>query len=170
VRIDAPIDVRFEEFWSAFPHRPGDPKSTARKKFREIVDNGIDPALLIERARAHTANTEALPVRYWMKAAKWLDEECWCDQSAPIRGVGAVAAAQAASAAGPLRSPGYKPAAEATPPLVSDIEWRRMLTKFAETNGLPSTWQAMFPGMGLPPANRATRVPPAIRREFGFDG
>jgi hypothetical protein len=170
--VFAPIDVLFEEFWSAFPHRPGDPKREARAVFREIIMNsGVEPALLIERAQAHTANVEELEVRYWMHAVTWLREECWCDQAVhPIRGQGIVAAAREMIArSGPLRSRDEPPAGEArAAPLVSETEWREMLTEFAATNRLSSTWLAMFPGRGLPPQSNATRVPVHICEEFGF--
>jgi hypothetical protein len=157
VRV-SPIDVVFEEFWSAFPHRPGDPKRVARAVFGEIVRGGIEPELLIDRAHAHAANIEGLEPRYWMMAHKWLREECWSEQTVhPIRG-------QAGFDIGD--QPGDERAKGAHE--VSDAEWRARLTEFAATNRLSRTWLAMFPGRGLPPQNAATRVPAHLREEFGF--
>jgi hypothetical protein len=171
VRVSSPIEVMFEEFWSAFPHRPADPKRVARAVFGEIVRSGIDPPLLVERARAHAANIEGLEPRYWTTAHKWLREECWADQTVhPIHSQGIVAAVARVVLAGPLRRSGSDVDERVAKgmPEVSDMEWRAMLTEFATTNRLSATWLAMFPGRGLPPRNNATRVPVHLRKEFGF--
>ena len=173
VHIQAPIEVLFEEFWTKFPHRPGDLKRIARAVFNKIVRSGIEPALLIERAQAHAANIEGLDPRYWTTAHKWLAEECWSDQTVhPIRrrkspaenlyaGFAAAAGFDSGGQTGEERAANHTPE-------VSDAEWRAILIEFVETNRLSSSWLAMFPGRGLAPQNAATRVPMHLRKEFGF--
>ena len=49
--------------------------------------------------------------------------------------------------------------------LVSDDEWRRRLEAHNKAGGNDRSWPQLY---GLPPTHPASRVPKALRKEFGF--
>jgi hypothetical protein len=118
-----PIDA-FERFWSAYSHRPDDPKTRARREWSELMRQGIDPEITI--AAAERQATTIQEPRYARHAWRWLHDREFEDQESAnpfawsrIAGVfsrlrfgsdrygSVVEAAQAALDAGPLKPVNY---------------------------------------------------------------
>jgi hypothetical protein len=72
---------RFEEFWTAYPHRGKlpDPKKPALEKFERKVRDGIDPETIIEGAKryADLVRSEMIEDRFVTTALVWLNQERW---------------------------------------------------------------------------------------------
>lgn len=72
---------RFEEFWTAYPHRGKlpDPKKPACEKFERKVRDGIDPETIIEGAKryAELVRSEMIEDRFVTTALVWLNQERW---------------------------------------------------------------------------------------------
>jgi hypothetical protein len=144
-----PNDELFDRFIGAYPSRGqhANPRKPARAKFTELVRRGIDPEKLIEAAAGYAAAAADLDDRrYVAQAITWLRQGRYDDYaaSAPV--------SLAARAAKGGRS---------------DEQWREILRAYKASGARWSSWPA---GCGLPPQKgNASRVPEAIRMEFGFD-
>ncbi len=169
VCVQAPSDLLFEEMWSALsPHRPGDPKRAARQAFDKLVRGGLDPALLIERARVYVDNIQELDPRYRMNTERWLREECWSDATQlRIEGKGVMAALRQVflRGDGPLQEAPVADPPRASPSAPTNDEWREICRAYKAAGELSRYWLREH---GLPPWNKGTRVPEDIRKEFGF--
>ena len=141
----------FEAFWRAYPPRRRDAKPKVFIKYQAVLADcpHITWADLRKAAERYSASDDVKngyacgPLRWFneQRWARWLDEETFSDSAA------------AANAGGP-------------PPALSTEEWRTELDEFRKRGCVSRDWPRAR--LGLPPSNPATRVPPALRREFGF--
>ena len=74
----------FAEFWQAYPKREGsNPRKPAEDKFIARVRSGVDPASIIDGARAYAASMAGNDPRYVAQAVTWLNQERWKDEHRP---------------------------------------------------------------------------------------
>lgn len=90
-RQDASLDLKFEEFWKAYPKRKGDnPKAPARKSFFALVKQGVDPDAIIRGIkRAVEKNRDKIGTEFIPQAIKWLRDRRWedyTDDPEPVAG------------------------------------------------------------------------------------
>jgi len=137
------INEAFDRFWNAYPSRSPHPhpKEPAREAFAALVRRGVDPEILIEAAGNFAAAVVDDPTRRYIPyAGNWLQREPF--------------------------PKGRKPESPtAWNKALSEAEWRDILTAYKAGYCRAATWPK---GVGLPPGHRATRVPLALRKEFGF--
>jgi len=132
----------FERFWNAYPSRSPlpNPKEPAREGFTALVRGGLDPGILIEAAeRFAAAVADEATRRYIPYAVNWLKRERFPEGDIPVQ---------------LTRSKG-----------LSEAEWRAILSAYKAGDCRAAAWPN---NVGLRPEHPATRVPLAIRREFGF--
>ena len=76
----------FEEFWKAYPRRDGpNPRKPAEQKFNALVKTGVDPAIMIARAKklaADEAGRGNVGTRFIPQAVTWLNQQRWADHAA----------------------------------------------------------------------------------------
>lgn len=79
-------DLKFEEFWRAFPRRDGpNPRKPAEQKFSALVRTGVDPDLMIKAAKqlaADEARRSNVGTRFIPQAMTWLNQQRWADHAA----------------------------------------------------------------------------------------
>jgi hypothetical protein len=73
-------DDRFDEFWAAYPRKMQ--KQDARKAWAAVIRKKVDPALVIDAARAHATQwqTERKETRFIPYPASWLRAGSYDDQ------------------------------------------------------------------------------------------
>lgn len=77
-----PTDT-FSTFLAAFPARPeGHDVPAAREAWARAIGRGADPKTILAGAEAYSRETEGRPPRYFMSAARWLNEGRWRDARA----------------------------------------------------------------------------------------
>jgi hypothetical protein len=144
------LPVPFDRFWRVYPSRGSgsNPRKPAESKFAELVQRGVDPEMLISAAVRYAKATADVEPRYVVQAVRWLTEERFNDggYSAEVEAV----VIKVSSQPGP-----------------SDDEWEEMVSTFAARGARSADWPTKK--YGLPPQHRASRVPPAIRKKYGFD-
>lgn len=74
-------EVKFAEFWDAYPNRSGgNPKKTAKDKFVKICKDGVSPDDIIIGAKKYAkANQDRIGTPYIAQATTWLNQERWLD-------------------------------------------------------------------------------------------
>ena len=72
-------DLKFVEFWSAYPRPVGKP--SGRKAWKKAIRNGHDPELIIAAARvfANDPTRKAKDIKYTPHPATWLNDERFND-------------------------------------------------------------------------------------------
>jgi hypothetical protein len=79
-------DLKFEEFWKAFPRRDGpNPRKPAEQKFSALVKTGVEPDLMIQAAKqlaADEARRNNIGTRFIPQAVTWLNQQRWADHAA----------------------------------------------------------------------------------------
>lgn len=72
-------DEKFEEFWSTYPRRKGNPKKPAGQKFAAAVKRGVDPDQIIAGAEAYARSVSGKDPQFTAMATTWLNQERWSD-------------------------------------------------------------------------------------------
>lgn len=73
------FSAEFDEFWSAYPRRPNNPKDPARKRFDAIRSQGVGFSEIIAGTRAYAASVSGNDPRYTAQAVTWLNQRRWQD-------------------------------------------------------------------------------------------
>ena len=137
------LEELFDRFWQAYPSRSPlpNPKAPAREAFAKLVRRGIDAESLIEAAENFAAAMSEEPRRNFIPyTVNWLKQIP--EDREPLV---------------PDTDTGNKG--------LSEAEWRVLLKAYRAGDCRAAAWPK---GVGLRPEHPATRVPSAIRREFGF--
>jgi hypothetical protein len=72
-------NVKFQEFWDAYPEKYGNPKTPALSIFRAVVKAGTDPDLIIRGAKNYAADIRrsGKGQDYTAHAKTWLNQRRW---------------------------------------------------------------------------------------------
>lgn len=79
----------FQEFMSAYPRRVD--HARAYDVFLDLVETGVDPAMLISRAESYSHNVDPDNLRYvpsprsWLRDERFNDEDIFTDQKVTAR-------------------------------------------------------------------------------------
>jgi len=75
----------FEKFWSAYPEDKRTDKNKAKWKWKELMEKGVDPTLLIRQAHGYSrlVKKEAREPRYIKTAVNWMNDRGWEDEYPP---------------------------------------------------------------------------------------
>lgn len=85
-RAQRGFSPEFEEFWSAYPRRPGNPKELASRKFETLRAAGVDPAAIIAGAKGYAGYCVGKEPQFIAQASTWLNNGRWKDDySCPPR-------------------------------------------------------------------------------------
>lgn len=82
-------DECFREFFDAFPRKVDHLR--AFDEFINLVENGVDPQMLIEKARAYSKNVDPSQLQYvpsprsWLRDHRWEDNDLFQDQFVSTR-------------------------------------------------------------------------------------
>jgi hypothetical protein len=74
----------YDQFWSAYPKKIA--PTEAERAFSETVERGIDPELLIKKARAYAASVDPSDLRYvpsphsWLRQGRYGDADLFTNQ------------------------------------------------------------------------------------------
>lgn len=77
-RSSAGADEDFDAFWAAYPRKVA--KKEARKCWRKAIDQGADPAVLIQAAKRYQQARQGEPARFTKHPTTWLNQGCWDDE------------------------------------------------------------------------------------------
>ena len=75
-----PGDDRWEEFWAAYPRKIGGSIDAACAEYLAAVAAGVEPELLIRKARELAEDTPPARMRYIPAAEKWLRNKGWLQE------------------------------------------------------------------------------------------
>jgi hypothetical protein len=145
------IDVAFDLFFCGYPsrHPHSNPKAPARKAFEALDKAGASLPGIAEAARAYARQVENAGTdrRFIPQAVTWLKQRRFEDIE-PVNDD-----ERAETGAPPKKNTS-----------LSDTEWRAVLDTFHARGASPRDWDRAF---GLPPNHPASRVPLALRTEYG---
>ena len=72
---------RWEEFWMAYPRKVGGSIDAACREYLKAVESGVEPELMIRKARELGETTPPERMRYIPAAEKWLRNRGWLQGS-----------------------------------------------------------------------------------------
>lgn len=78
-RAERGVSPEFEDFWTAYPRRPGNPKDPASREFETLRAAGVDPATIIAGATAYAAFCVGKEPQFIAQATTWLNQGRWKD-------------------------------------------------------------------------------------------
>jgi len=78
-KITPEIQEKFDDFWSIYPHRKGDPKKPALLKFAAALKRGIDSGTIAKGVEAFSASVAGEDPQFIPQAVTWLNQERWAD-------------------------------------------------------------------------------------------
>jgi hypothetical protein len=70
-------DAAFEEFWAAYPKRPGNPKKSAKLKYVNARKRNISHQTIMAGVNAYAKSRKGEDPKYTKLAETWLNKECW---------------------------------------------------------------------------------------------
>lgn len=74
----------FDEFWAAYPRRPGDSKKKAEEKYRAAIKRKVKHEDIMAGVRAYAATRGGQDPIYTAMASTWLNQERWLADYGPI--------------------------------------------------------------------------------------
>jgi len=78
------FDAGFEEFWAAYPKRPGNPKKPAKLKYVNARKRSVPHETIMAGVNAYAQSRKGEDPKYTKLAETWLSKECWeVDYPAP---------------------------------------------------------------------------------------
>jgi hypothetical protein len=77
-------DAEFEEFWQAYPKRPGNPKAPAAAKYRYVREKiKIPRETLLSAVKAYAASRDGEESKFTAQAVTWLNQRRWEEDYEP---------------------------------------------------------------------------------------
>jgi len=77
-------DADFQEFWAAYPKRPGNPKKPAKLKYVNARKRSVPHETIMAGVNAYAQSRKGEDPKYTKLAETWLSKECWeVDYPAP---------------------------------------------------------------------------------------
>lgn len=79
----------FAEFFSAYPRKVDQARSN--DEFIALAEDGVDPQLLVEKAKSYAANVDPSKLQYvpsprtWLRDRRWEDQDLFTDQFTSTR-------------------------------------------------------------------------------------
>jgi hypothetical protein len=74
----AELDAEFEEFWAAYPKRPGNPKHPAKLKYQNARRRLLVSRLtILEAAKAYATSRKGEDPKFTQQAVTWLNQRRW---------------------------------------------------------------------------------------------
>ena len=68
------LDAQFDEFWSAYPKRPGNPKAKARGKYKSLRKQKVSHETIVNAARKYAELRRGENPRFTAMAVTWLNQ------------------------------------------------------------------------------------------------
>ena len=143
-RAERGVSPEFEDFWTAYPRRPGNPKDPASRQFETLRAAGVDPATIIAGATAYAAFCVGKEPQFIDQATTWLNQGRWEDE--------------------PAKAVPYRPDSISKPaPIDVNDLWRRRVKAYLHGSGFWNTtdWEAQ-------PGRSGCTVPLAVLQEFNI--
>lgn len=77
--------AEFDEFWAAYPKRPGNPKAPAATKYRYVREKiKIPHETLLQAVKAYAATREGEDPKFTAQAVTWLNQRRWEEDYEPV--------------------------------------------------------------------------------------
>lgn len=71
---DISVDLEFDEFWAAYPKRPNNPKTTAKKKYVKIRKQNVSHETIVNAAKKYAAMRAGEDPKFTAQAVTWLNQ------------------------------------------------------------------------------------------------
>jgi hypothetical protein len=83
ILFDPAIDADFDEFWSVYPKRPGNPKKSAKLKYVAARKRNVSHETIMAGVNAYAKSREGEDPKFTKLAETWLNKECWENDYSP---------------------------------------------------------------------------------------
>ena len=71
---DISVDLEFDEFWAAYPKRPNNPKTAAKKKYVNIRKQKVSHETIVNAAKKYAAMRAGEDPKFTAQAVTWLNQ------------------------------------------------------------------------------------------------